>query len=304
MIRNMEQLMNAIHGKAPVPLVVAAGNDEDVMKAVDAAVKRNWIQGTLVGPVLEMETLLKKNHLDSSSVTLVEGRDSVHSVQQAMMRIRDGKDKILMKGSLPTAELLRGVLNKEYGQRGESLLSHVVLCQTKEKDSLLFITDGAVNISPDVRQKKSILENAVTLARLLGYERPNAAIICAVEKVNEKMPATMDAEVLVEMAQRGEILHCNVSGPFALDNALSLHSAAVKGIQDPYAGLSQILLMPDIEAGNILFKALVYLAKAKTAGVVMGAKIPVVLTSRSDDFETKLNSIALAVFMAQQEGKN
>lgn len=303
MIQNMEQLMQAIDGKPPVSLVVAAGNDEDVIKAVAEAVKRGWISGTLVGSVQDMEASMEGINVDASSLSLLEGGDSVQSVHRAMERIRDGQDQILMKGSLATADLLRGVLSKEYGQRGKGLLSHVALCQTGETDSFLFITDGAVNIAPDVQQKKSILENAVVLARMMGYERPNAAVICAVEKVNEKMQATLDAKILVDLAQRGDIQHCNVSGPFALDNALSRHSALVKGIKDPFAGESQILLMPNIEAGNILFKALVYLAKAKTAAVVLGAKIPVVLTSRSDDFEAKLYSIALAVFLAQQEGK-
>lgn len=299
MIKKIDDLYTAIAKKEPVKLAVAAGEDEDVLHAVKAAQDKGMIQAVVAGDVESMKKIAADNGFDLEGMDLLQTQDPADSVAKVMEKARDGLAQIVMKGNVGSADFLRGVLNKEYKIRKETILSHLSIIEVEGFDRLLFITDSAVNIQPDLAGKRQILENAVEFVRMLGYPKPNAAVICAVEKASEKMPATMDALRLVEMAQNGEITGCNVSGPFALDNALSEHSAKIKKIKDPYAGKSDILLMPDIEAGNILFKALVYLAPSKSAGVVLGAGIPIVLTSRSDSFEAKLNSIAAAVFIAQ-----
>ncbi|QSX08871.1 phosphate butyryltransferase [Alkalibacter rhizosphaerae] len=303
MIKNMKDLFEAIGGDTPIALVAAAGEEEDLLMALDEAMNRGWIQATVVGDRTKIADLMKKQGIRSNRFTVIHGEDPVESVALAMEQVRDGKANILMKGKVGTADVLRGVLNREYGQRQEKILSHMAMVETEGVDRLLFITDGGVVIAPDLDQKRQILENAVDFVQSLGYDKPNVGVICAVEKVNEKMPATLDAIKLVDLAKEGVIKGCNVSGPFALDNALSERSAKIKGIRDPFAGRSDILLMPSVEAGNILFKALVYLAPSKTAAVVLGAKVPIVLTSRSDRFETKLHSIAAAVYMVQQQEK-
>lgn len=300
MIRTINDLFNASQNKAPVAMVVAAGEDADVLKAVNQAGKMGLTKVTLTGDVETMKALLLAQGLETEGLNFIQAEGPQQAVALAMEQIRDGHAHILMKGNVGTADVLRGVLNKDYGQRTSSLLSHVAIMETDHFPRLLFVTDGAVNIAPDVTQKRRILENAVAFAHQLGYEKPNVGVICALEKVNDAMPATLDAKILVDLARSGDIQGCNVSGPLALDNALSEHSAHIKGITDPYAGKSDILLMPDIEAGNILFKAMIYLTPTKTAAVVLGAKIPVVLTSRSDSFETKLHSIATAVYMIHQ----
>lgn len=299
MIKKIDDLYAAVEKKGRVKLAVAAGEDADVLQAVRAAQDKGMIQAAVAGDVETMGKIAEINGFDLAGMELIQCEDPATSVARVMEMARDGQAQVVMKGNVKTAVFLRGILNREYNIRRETLLSHLAIMEVEGFDRLLFVTDGAVNIQPDLEQKRGILENAVEFVQRLGYPRPNAAVICAVEKASEKMPATMDALELVEMARKGTIAGCNVSGPFALDNALSEHSARIKKIQDPFAGKSDILLMPDIEAGNILFKALVYLAESKSAGVVLGAGIPIVLTSRSDGFDAKLNSIAAAVFMAQ-----
>jgi phosphate butyryltransferase len=194
--------------------------------------------------------------------------------------------------------MLKAVLDKEIGLREAHVLSHVTIFDVKDFPRLLYVTDAAMNIAPDAETKKVILENAAKVAHALGNVDPVAAVVCAVEKINEKMPATLDAKALVEMYHNGDIAGCRVIGPLALDNAVSVLAAKHKGISDPLAGNADILLMPQIESGNILYKALVFLAGAKNAGLIVGAKAPVVITSRADSDETKLYSIALAALMA------
>ncbi|MFZ7119969.1 MAG: phosphate acyltransferase [Eubacteriaceae bacterium] len=217
------------------------------------------------------------------------------AVEKCIQLINDKKADVLMKGLLNTSDLLKGVIRNENKQNNKSLLSHCAVFELDTTDRLLYITDIGMNISPNVDHKEKIINNTVKLCNSLGINNPKVAVVCAVEKINEKMSATLDAQELVIRNINKVIEDCVVSGPFALDNAVSVHSAKIKDIEDMYAGKSDILLMPNIESGNILYKALNYFTKCKSGGLILGASIPIVLTSRSDSMDTKLNSILLAI---------
>ena len=207
---------------------------------------------------------------------------------------------MVMKGLVDTSIILKAVLNKEVGLRCGKILSQVSILDIPSYDRLILLTDPAMNISPDLNAKKQIIENAVEVAKSMDIEMPKVACICAKEKVNPKMPDTVEAKELEDMCKNGEIKDCIVGGPLALDNAISIEAAKHKGIDNPVAGKADILLMPDIKAGNVLYKSVVFFAKGDTAGIVMGAKVPIVLTSRADSDIAKLNSIALGVLVASK----
>jgi phosphate butyryltransferase len=212
--------------------------------------------------------------------------------------VSSGKAHMVMKGLVDTGIILKAVLNKETGLRTGSVLSHVAIFDVVNYPRLLLVTDAAMNIAPTLEQKKQIIENSLHVANGLDIDEPKVGVICAKEKVNPKMPATVDAGELVKMNENGELTGCIVGGPFALDNAVSEEAAKLKGISHPVAGKADILMCPNIESGNILYKTLGFLANAKSAGVIVGAKAPIILTSRADSEEAKLNSIALGVLMA------
>ncbi len=220
------------------------------------------------------------------------------SAEKAVRLVSEGNADMVMKGLIDTAKILKAVLNKEYGLRTGNVLSHVAVFDVKSYHKLLFITDAAMNIAPDLKQKKQIIENSLEVVKAVDIATPKVAIICAKEKVNEKMICTVDAGKLVEMNESGEIKNCIVGGPFALDNAVSKEAAIVKGIDHPVAGDADVLLCPNIESGNVLYKALNFLCDAKSAGIIVGASAPIVLVSRADSKDAKLNSIALGTLMA------
>ena len=208
---------------------------------------------------------------------------------------------MVMKGLVDTSIILKAVLNKEIGLRTGNILSHVAVFDIEGYDRLFFITDAAMNLAPGVNEKKQIIENACSVARALDIEEPKVALICAKEKVNPKMKDTVEAKELEEKYLNGEIKNCIVGGPFALDNAISEESARHKGINHPVAGKADILVVPDIEAGNILYKSITYFAKCENAGLIVGSKAPIILTSRADSDKTKLNSIALGVLASTKK---
>lgn len=220
----------------------------------------------------------------------------------AVSLVRNGEADAVMKGIVDTSVVLKAVLDKENGLREGKLLSHVALFDVPGFYRPLLVTDAAMNIAPDLEAKKEIIRNAVKVAKAIGNDEPIVACLCAIEKVNPAMPATLDAAALVEAARCGELSGCTVIGPVALDNAISTDAAKRKGIQNPNAGLADILLVPNIETGNVLYKALTFLAHAGTAGLIMGAKVPVIVTSRADSDQTKINSIALALTPAERKG--
>lgn len=293
-MKNFSDVLNAARGKN-VSIAVAAAHDKEVLSAVKMGIDEQLITPILVGDKEKIKEYAKELALDLSNIEIIDESDIKNASQIAVTMVHDGKAKILMKGLVDTSIILKEVLNKDYGLRTNNLLSHAAVFQLEKYHKLLFITDAAMNLAPDIEQKKQITENIVRLTHSLGIKEPKVAVICAKEKVNPKMIATVDAAELVEKNKSGEISGCIIGGPFALDNAISKEAAKHKGISDPVAGDADILLMPNIEAGNVLYKSLAFLSESKNAGILLGAGAPIVLTSRADTDEAKLNSIALAV---------
>lgn len=275
-------------------VAVAWPHDEDVLVSLARAAREGLAQPLLVGRRSAIEAVRARAGLGSFEAGIVECETEASAVEVAVRKVAGGEAQMLMKGLVPTSVFLRGVLNKEWGLRQRPLLSHVAVFEFADPARLVLLTDVAVNIAPDLAQKAQILENAVDLARRLGVERPKVAALAAVETVSADMPATIEAAALAKMADRGQIKGCVIDGPLALDNALLADAARHKRITSPVAGCADILLAPDIEAGNVLYKALSLVARLPVAAVIVGASAPVVLTSRADSDETKFHSIALA----------
>lgn len=298
MIKNFDELIKVAKERGPKKLSVACAQDDDVMMAVENARKAGIIEAILVGDLEAITEVAKQQNIDLKNYEVVDIKDMTEASYKAVELVSSGKAHLVMKGLVDTSIVLKAVLDKEIGLRTGNGLSHVAVFDVPNFPRLLYVTDAAMNIAPDAATKKQIIENSVVVANALDLENPNVGIICAKEKVNPKMPATVDAELLVNMNKNGELKGCTVGGPFALDNAVSEEAARIKGMKDPMAGKVDILLCPTIEAGNILYKTLSFLAGARSAGIIVGAKAPVVLTSRADDDDSKLNSIALGVLMA------
>jgi phosphate butyryltransferase len=275
-------------------LVLAVAQDHHALDAAYNALTKNIVDIILVGDLVEIEKLADKYHYNLTKVRIIDEKDKTKAVEIAVKLVNNGEANILMKGNVGTGILLKAVLNKEWGLRSGDLLSHFALFELNNYHKLIALTDVAMNIAPDLQAKVSILKNSVNYLNKLGFQKPKVAVLGAVEMVNEGMPATIDAALLAKMSQRGQIENCIVDGPLAFDNAIDKKSAEMKGIISEVAGDADLLLLPDIEAGNILYKALVFFAKAKVASVILGAKAPIVLTSRADSEESKLNSIILA----------
>jgi phosphate butyryltransferase len=269
-------------------------HDEDVLVSLDRAAAAGLVRPLLVGRGEAIASIRERLGLSRLDEALVECGSDAEAVEIAVRKVARGEAQMLMKGLVSTSVFLRGVLNKEWGLRQRPLLSHVALYETPAPERLVLFTDVAMNIAPDLGQKAQILENAVALAHRLGIERPRVAAIAAVETVSADMPATIEAAALAKMADRGQIKGCVVDGPLALDNALSVEAARHKGIVSPVAGAADVLLLPDIEAGNVLYKIMGLLGGRPLAAILVGASAPVVLTSRADSDATKFNSIALA----------
>lgn len=298
MIKNFDELIKVAKERGPKTLSVACAQDDGVMMAVENARKAGIIEAILVGDQEAIAEVAKQQNIDLKNYEIVDIKDMTEASYKAVELVSSGKAHLVMKGLVDTSIVLKAVLDKEIGLRTGNGLSHVAVFDVPNFPRLLYVTDAAMNIAPDAATKKQIIENSVVVANALDLENPNVGIICAKEKVNPKMPATVDAELLVNMNKNGELKGCTVGGPFALDNAVSEEAARIKGMKDPMAGKVDILLCPTIEAGNILYKTLSFLAGARSAGIIVGAKAPVVLTSRADDDDSKLNSIALGVLMA------
>lgn len=304
MIRRFEDIVRAAQEKGPKTIAVAVAQDLEVLLAVQAAKEFGIADAILVGDEVEIRRIAQEHEIDISTCKLVNQTDKVQACRTAVELVKQGKAQIVMKGLIDTSVLLKAVLDKEIGLRTDKVLSHVAVADIGGFDRLFYITDAAMNIAPDLQAKKQIIENSLQVASALGNDNPKVACICAVEKVNDKMQATLDAAELVKMNETGELSGCVVAGPFALDNAVSVEAAKHKGITNPVAGQADILLMPFIEVGNVLYKSIVFFAKGKIAGIVVGAKAPVVLTSRADSDIAKLNSIAIGVLMASKQEEN
>lgn len=293
-MRKMHELLNAARSGARRRTAVVWPHDTDSIRAVHEAAGENLVEPLLVGDPQTIVRVAAEVGVAIGEWRIIAADEPMAAAATAVRLIREGAADVLMKGLVDTAILLKAVLDPDNGLRTGRVLSHVALFETAGFERLLLLSDAAMNIAPDVGQKQQIILNAVEVAHSLGILEPAVAMLCAREKVNQRMPATMDAQKLQALNREGVIPGCLVSGPLALDNAISAAAARQKGVDDPVAGRADILIAPNIEAGNILYKALVFLAGATNAGIIVGAAAPIVLTSRADSSEAKLNSIAMA----------
>ncbi|MCG3089020.1 phosphate butyryltransferase [Sporosarcina cyprini] len=300
---SLDSLIDKAAASDTRPVVsVASAADSHVLGAVKMALERNLASFRLFGDKEEIRSVLAKvdpRLLDNGFIEIEDASDQRMAAKLAVQSVSGGQADVLMKGNLPTATILKEVLNRDYGLRKETILSHVAAFEVPGYERLLFVTDAAMNIAPDLTEKAQIVRNAVLAAHACGISKPIVAPLAAVETVNPAMQPTLDAAALVAMNHRGQINGCIIDGPLALDNAVSREAAEHKGIEGETAGNADILLVPSIEAGNILYKSLMYFANAKVGAVIQGAKAPVVLTSRSDRMESKLYSLALAILVSQ-----
>ncbi|MED2037711.1 phosphate butyryltransferase [Bacillus wiedmannii] len=297
----LEHLIDQAAGQPKKTVAVAVAEDHEVIEAVAKAIKLQLAQFRLYGNQEKIMGMLQEHGLPTSEhIEVIAAASSAEAAELSVKAVRNGEADVLMKGNIPTANILKAVLNKEWGLRKGSALSHVAAFEVPNYDRLIFVTDAAMNIAPDVTQKAAIIQNTVEVAQAIGIDLPKVAPIAAVEVVNPAMQATIDAAMLTQMNRRGQIKNCVVDGPLALDNAVSQIAAEHKGIASDVAGKADILLVPTIEAGNVLYKSLVYFADAKVGAMIAGAKAPIVLTSRADSAETKVYSLALAVTTASK----
>lgn len=290
--------------ESPDPVVaIAAAGDLEVLKAVDLSLQKSLASFILFADEKKLNVMIKEQfpHLQTESRIRIEHADSNEvAALGAVKAVSSGEAHVVMKGNLSTAVILKAVLHKEVGLRTGKVLSHVAAFEVPNFEKLFFVTDAAMNIAPDLQGKAEIIDNAVAAARACGIQQPVVAPLAAVETVNPAMQPTIDAASLVLMNQRGQLKNCIVDGPLALDNAISIEAAKQKGLTGNTAGKADILLVPNIEAGNILYKSLMYFAGAKVGAIIQGAKAPVVLTSRADSAESKVYSLALAILAAQK----
>ncbi len=303
MLTKLSQLLELIDtSHKPKRMILAASEDADSLTAVVEAAKKEIIRPILVGDLEKTRGIAEIMKLDISDFEMIEADNPADAAAKSVKMIHDKEGEFLMKGKVGTSDMLKSVLNKEYGLRTGKLLSHFAYFEVENYHKLIGLTDVAMNIAPNLTEKIAILNNAVNVLNKLGIEKPKVAVLGAVEKVNTEMGATLDAALLSKMNQRDQILNCIVDGPLAFDNAVSLESARHKEIKSEVAGDTDLLLMPDIEVGNVLYKSLVFFANAKVASMIVGASVPIVLTSRSDSDQAKFDSILLAaVFAADQQ---
>jgi phosphotransacetylase len=299
-----EQLLARCKSLEPVPTAVAHPCEATALSGAVEAGEKGLIVPILVGPAAKIEAIAKSSGLDLGKTQIVDTPHSNASAAKAVELIREGKAELLMKGSLHTDELMAAVVSREGGLRTGRRISHVFVMDVPTYHKVLIVTDGAINIAPTLEDKVDICQNAIDLAISLGLEKPKVAILAAVETVTSKMPATIDAAALCKMAERGQIIGGILDGPLAFDNAISKQAAQTKGIHSEVAGDPDILLAPDLEAGNILAKQLSFLANADSAGLVLGARVPVILTSRADSVRSRIASCAVAMLTAHARRKS
>jgi phosphotransacetylase len=293
-----EQLLARCENLAPVPTAVAHPCDTTSLSGAVEAAKERLIVPILVGPEAKISEIAASAGIDLEGARIVDVPHSHAAAAKAVELIREGRAEILMKGSLHTDELMGAVVSRDAGLRVGRRISHVFIMDVPTYHKVLIVTDGAINIAPTLEDKVDICQNAIDLAISLGREKPKVAILAAVETVTSKMPATIDAAALCKMAERGQISGGILDGPLAFDNAISAQAAQIKGIRSEVAGDPDILLAPDLEAGNILAKQLSFLANADSAGMVLGARVPVILTSRADSVRSRIASCAVATLVA------
>lgn len=301
LLSNFEQILTTAKSLPKKRVVVALAQDDDVIEAVLRANCENLADFSLVGDKKKIYDIAEKLNGDISGCDIIKEMDYEKSIRIAVDMVSSGYAHILMKGMVQTPDLLRIVLEKESGLRTGGILSHLSIVEVPNYHKMIIITDGGLNISPDIKQKAGIIQNAVEVAHVLGNEMPKVAVLAAIELVNPAMQSTIDAAVLSKMAERGQIKKCIIDGPLAMDNAISAIAARHKGIKSDVAGDADILVVPEINSGNILYKTFAFIAQARSCGLVAGAKVPVVVTSRADSSETKLLSIAVASILQHRQ---
>lgn len=300
MSKNFDDLFSKLKEVSTKKVAVAVAQDKPVLEAIKKATELNIAQAILVGDKEKIQEIAKAIDLDLSNYEIMDVKDPKKATLEAVKLVSSGHADMLMKGLIDTATFLRSILNKEVGLRTGKQMSHVAVFEIEGWDRLFFLTDVAFNTYPELKEKAAIINNAVSVAHACGIEKPKVGVVCPVEVVNPNMPSTVDAALLAKMSDRGQFKGCTVDGPFALDNAISLEAANHKGVKGEVAGKSDILMLPNIETGNVMYKTLTYFAPCKNGCLLVGTSAPVILTSRADTFETKVNSIALAALVADR----
>ena len=296
MLKQAAQLEDSI-------VAIASADDEEVMDAVALAIEHDLARFHLFGDATRIQQMIHARGLSESQFVITHTATAQEAAERAAYAVRKGDASVLMKGLVPTATFMKAVLNKEMGLRSGNVLSHVALFEVPGRESAIGLTDAAIHIAPTLEDKVHIIENGVSALRAIGYTLPKVAVLEAVEVVNPTMQATIDAALLTQMNRRGQIKDCLVDGPLGLDNAVNLDAAKQKGLTGDVAGAADLLVVPQIEVGNVIYKSLMYFAHASVAAILVGAKAPVVLTSRADTAEAKLYSLAFALLNAQQTKK-
>jgi phosphate acetyltransferase len=297
--RKYNQLITRCKNLAPTVTAVAHPCDETSLRGAIEAAELGILEPILVGPKAKIEAVAAKFKLDISKYELIDTPHSVAAAEMAVQLAREGRAELLMKGSLHTDELMAAVVRSGTGLRTARRISHCFIMDVPSLDRAVIITDAAINIFPTMEDKMHIIQNAIDMAISLGINQPKVAILSAMETINAKVPSTVEAGALCKMADRGQITGGILDGPLALDNAIDLNAAKIKKIESPVAGMADILVVPDLEAGNMLAKSLTFMANADAAGIVLGARVPIILTSRADSVMTRLASCAVAALVAQ-----
>ncbi len=294
-----ERLIARCKELPPTPTAVAHPCDESSLRGALEAAEMGILTPILVGPRGKIESVAQQFNLDISAYTLIDAEHSVAAAAAAVQLVREGKAEMLMKGSLHTDELMGAVVRSSTGLRTGRRISHAFIMDVPSLDRAIIVTDAAINIFPTLEDKKHIIQNAIDLSIALGFPKPKVAILSAMETVNPDVPSTVEAAALCKMADRKQITGGLLDGPLALDNAIDLNAARIKKIDSPVAGMADILIAPDLEAGNMLAKSLTFMADADAAGIVLGARVPIILTSQADSVMTRLASCAIAALVAQ-----
>lgn len=293
-LKSLNSFIEIAKEKTHKKIAVCAAEDPHVLKAISEASKLGFISPVLVGDKEKINHLAEEEELTFQNTEIIDEKSPVKSAAEAVKLVRGGNAQVLMKGLIGTADFLRAILNKENGLRSGKLLSHIGFFESANYHKLLALTDAAQNVAPELPDKIEILKNSIDMYHRLGIDNPKVAVLAAIEGINPKMPATLDAAALTMMNKRGQLKGCTIDGPLAFDNAISKEAASHKKIESEVAGDADLLLAPDIEAANLLYKSFTYIGGAVVAAVILGAAAPIVLTSRADSDRSKLMSIALA----------
>jgi phosphate butyryltransferase len=298
-ITTFDEMLGVARQMGPVPIAVAAAHDPEVLKAVDQAQREAMVEATLVGDWPAIEAYAAQTNVDLNGVTVLHEPEPQRAAQKAVDLARNGRAEVVVKGQIKTADLLSIALNRHVGIRGRGLLSHVGLFELPGMNRLIYLSDSGVVVYPDVYQKLEIINNVVAVAHLFGLAEPKVAILAASEAVHPKIPASIDALALSKMAEQGWVEGAVVDGPLGLELAISPRAAELEESGSPIAGLADVLIVPNVEAGNLVAKGLLYFAHARMAGLVVGAKVPIVISSRADSAETRYLSLAMATVLAR-----